>query len=60
MNIRCICKDVGVKELVELAKQKNWDIEQIKNNTGCGNQCGLCVPYISYLQSVEKEKENKK
>jgi bacterioferritin-associated ferredoxin len=32
--------------LLPLAQQHGWDLAQMKRATGCGDQCGMCLPYL--------------
>jgi NAD(P)H-nitrite reductase large subunit len=45
-NIRCVCYDRGVEDLVRLALQNHWTLEQLCVHTQCGTACGMCIPYI--------------
>ncbi|MBM4108116.1 MAG: hypothetical protein FJ255_04800 [Phycisphaerae bacterium] len=43
---RCNCRNVGFAELIELARRERLDLDELRDRTGCAQQCGLCVPYI--------------
>ena len=32
--------------LLPLARAEGWDLEAVMAETGCGDQCGLCRPYL--------------
>lgn len=32
--------------LLPLARERNWDLETLMRETGCGDNCGLCRPYL--------------
>lgn len=38
---RCVCMDVELATLTGYAS-----VEAIKEDTGCGTVCGLCLPYL--------------
>jgi bacterioferritin-associated ferredoxin len=42
---RCVCRDVLLAEMVRM-QSEGASFERIRQKTGCGQQCGLCVPYI--------------
>ncbi len=46
---RCLCKAISFKELLALATDAGWDLENLVQETGCGRQCGLCRPYLSRM-----------
>lgn len=33
-------------ELLPLARAGDWDVARIGTETGCGDQCGICRPYL--------------
>jgi bacterioferritin-associated ferredoxin len=35
--------------LLRLAKEYEWTLEQLMAETGCGDQCGLCRPYLEKM-----------
>lgn len=43
---RCVCRNRQFSELLPLARAGGWGIEALAAETGCGNQCGLCRPYL--------------
>ena len=42
----CICRRMPFARLLPLAREHGWDAEAIGRETGCGEQCGLCRPYL--------------
>jgi bacterioferritin-associated ferredoxin len=32
--------------LLPLAKEHKWTLEDVMRETGCGDGCGLCRPYL--------------
>ncbi len=36
-------------ELLPLARSRGWDLATIGLETGCGQQCGLCRPYLTVM-----------
>lgn len=45
---KCICYDVEFARVAELAKGGK-DFEQISQETGCCQGCGMCEPYVRYV-----------
>jgi bacterioferritin-associated ferredoxin len=43
---RCVCRKRRFSELLPLARAGGWGIEMLAVETGCGDQCGLCRPYL--------------
>lgn len=43
---RCICRQRSFAEILPLARERDWDLDAIMRETGCGDQCGLCRPYL--------------
>lgn len=35
--------------LMPLAKEHGWDFEAVVRETGCGDNCGLCRPYLKRM-----------
>jgi bacterioferritin-associated ferredoxin len=33
-------------DLLPLARERAWDLDALIRGTGCGDQCGLCRPYL--------------
>ncbi len=43
---RCVCMRAPFERLLPLAVEQGWDLQQLQDATGCGDQCGLCRPYL--------------
>lgn len=43
---RCVCRRARFAELLPLAREHGWSLETLVNETGCGDQCGMCLPYL--------------
>lgn len=43
---RCICQRYLFAELLPLARAEAWTLVDVMRETGCGDQCGLCRPYL--------------
>ena len=43
---RCICMRMPFATLLPLAREAGWDLPAVMAETGCGDQCGLCRPYL--------------
>ena len=43
---RCVCRDTVFASLLPAARKGNWSLEDLRRETGCGAQCGLCRPYL--------------
>src|SRR5690606_24862249 len=43
---RCVCRRPRFEDLLPLAREHGWDLEELSRVTGCGLQCGLCRPYL--------------
>jgi bacterioferritin-associated ferredoxin len=43
---RCVCHRVTFRQLHELSRIVGQDFERLREATGCGSTCGMCVPYI--------------
>jgi len=42
----CLCRRMPFTRLLPLARERNWTLEDVIRETGCGDQCGLCRPYV--------------
>jgi len=49
---RCICRNRQFAELYDLARPAGWDLGALMRETGCGDQCGLCRPYLRRMLST--------
>lgn len=43
---RCVCMRFPFARLLPLARAEGWDLDALGAATGCGEQCGLCRPYL--------------
>jgi len=43
---RCVCQRMPFATLLPLARAHQWTFDDILRETGCGDQCGLCRPYL--------------
>lgn len=43
---RCVCQRMPFATLLPLARARQWTLDDILRETGCGDQCGLCRPYL--------------
>jgi bacterioferritin-associated ferredoxin len=43
---RCICRNRLFAELWSEARAEGWSLAALMRETGCGDQCGLCRPYL--------------
>ena len=43
---RCVCRRMPFATLLPLARAHHWTLDDIVRETGCGDQCGLCRPYL--------------
>jgi bacterioferritin-associated ferredoxin len=43
---RCVCQRTLFADLLPLARAASWNLEAVLRETGCGDQCGLCLPYL--------------
>jgi len=48
--LRCVCFDLSLSELAETYSSQ----EEARQETGCGEACGLCVPL---LEDMIKDKD---
>lgn len=46
---RCVCLNLSFDELKKLAVDRNLGPDQLRELTGCGGGCGMCVPYIHVM-----------
>ena len=47
--VRCVCQRILFSRLLPLVAEHGWSLHDIKQATGCGDQCGLCEPYLSRM-----------
>lgn len=43
---RCVCTGLSFVELKSRAQAAGGDLEAMRRETGCGEGCGLCEPYV--------------
>lgn len=43
---RCVCQRTLFSDLLSLAKASQWTLDELMHATGCGDQCGMCLPYL--------------
>lgn len=43
---RCVCRRFPFADLLPLAHEHHWSLADLMRETGCGDQCGLCRPYL--------------
>jgi bacterioferritin-associated ferredoxin len=41
-----VCKQALFADLLPQARASGWDLAGLVDATGCGAQCGLCLPYL--------------
>ena len=49
---RCVCQRMTFAELLPRARAKGWTLADLGRETGCGEQCGLCRPYLERMLAV--------
>ncbi len=42
----CLCRRFPFERLLPVARAHDWSLADIMRETGCGDQCGLCRPYL--------------
>ena len=43
---RCVCLNRRFAELLPAARVRGFTLADLMRETGCGDQCGLCRPYL--------------
>ena len=46
---RCVCQRVLFERLRPVARAEGWTLEELMQETGCGDQCGMCRPYLRQM-----------
>ncbi len=46
---RCVCLNLSFEELKRRAEDGSLSARQLRDVTGCGGGCGMCVPYIHVM-----------
>ena len=53
MNIdRCVCLDRRFVDLLSEAGARGFGLDDLMRETGCGDRCGLCRPYLRRMLST--------
>lgn len=42
----CVCRRFPFDRLLSIARERHWTLEELMRQTGCGDDCGLCRPYL--------------
>ena len=54
---RCSCYDVSFAELKGmLDREPGLTVQDLMQRTGCGGDCGMCVPYIRLMMETGETK----
>ena len=51
--IVCICKRVTERQLAEAIAEGASSVKALSRQTGCGSQCGRCIPTVREMLSIE-------
>ncbi len=43
---RCVCTGLSFADLKDRAERMGGGFEALRRETGCGEGCGLCEPYV--------------
>ncbi len=43
---RCVCQRTRFRDLLPEARASQWTLDALVHATGCGDQCGMCLPYL--------------
>lgn len=49
---RCVCLNRGFVDLLPMARARGFGLADLMRETGCGDQCGLCRPYLRRMLST--------
>jgi bacterioferritin-associated ferredoxin len=49
---RCVCRNRRFADLLSEARSAGHDLHRLMRATGCGEQCGLCRPYLRRMLST--------
>jgi len=49
---RCVCLNRRFVDLLPMARARGFDLADLMRATGCGDQCGLCRPYLRRMLST--------
>jgi bacterioferritin-associated ferredoxin len=42
----CVCRRFPFARLLPLVRERGWNLDDVMRETGCGDNCGLCRPYL--------------
>lgn len=45
----CFCRGLKFDELYAVARREGLGARELRDQTGCGSSCGLCIPYIAVM-----------
>lgn len=48
---RCVCQRVLFSQLLPMVQEAAWSLEELVAQTGCGDQCGMCLPYLREMMA---------
>lgn len=43
---RCVCMKTPFAVLLPMARERGWDLAALMERTHCGDECGMCRPYL--------------
>ena len=46
---RCVCAGRLFADLLPLARTRGYRLADLMRETGCGDRCGLCRPYLNRM-----------
>jgi hypothetical protein len=49
---RCVCLNRRFVDLPPDARALGWSLMRLMRETGCGDRCGLCRPYLGRMLST--------
>ena len=49
---RCVCMNRLFSDLLDQARDRGFSLMQLIRETGCGDRCGLCRPYLHRMLST--------
>jgi NAD(P)H-nitrite reductase large subunit len=49
---RCVCLSRRFADLLPLTRTRGFSLAVLMRETGCGDQCGLCRPYLRRMLST--------
>ena len=49
---RCVCLNRRFVDLLPMARARGLSLSDLMRETGCGDQCGLCRPYLRRMLST--------